>query len=92
MAAKRVSRFKTLNDVEDLLPIRSVQKVRSRTKNYTPFECETLLKICDQYHTVINKNSNRDIDRKNKESAWQTIKNEFDERCKADGQFVSFLF
>lgn len=90
MAAKRSIRSKTLDDtVQEIPPIQSVEKSRSRTKNYTTFECQTLLRLCDQYHNIINRNSSRDIDRKNKELTWQTIKNGFDERCKAEGQFVS---
>lgn len=93
MAGKRASRAYTLNDADkiDQQRLSTDTKTRSRTKNYTAIECEHILKTCDKFHNIINKNSNRDSDKKTKEKTWQTIKIEFDERCKADGCFVSFL-
>lgn len=61
-----------------------------RGKNFSLFENETLLKSCDKFHSVINKNSNRAVDIKKKEMAWKLIKTEFDLLCKANGNFVSF--
>lgn len=65
--------------------------LRSRSKNYTKEEIDTLLICCDSFNGVINKNSNRNVDQKNKENAWTKIKNTFHDRCHADGTYVSVI-
>lgn len=64
---------------------------RNRAKKYTTAESEALLKICNEFHGIINKNSNRDADRKNKDKAWATIKRTFDTTCKSQAIFVRFV-
>lgn len=94
MAARRSTRANTLNDAEKVVQkrISTDTKTRNRTKNYSAIECEHILRTCDKFHNILNKNSNRDADKKQKQNTWQTIKSEFDERCKADGCFVSFFY
>lgn len=62
---------------------------KNRTANYTSEECEILLKTCDKYHGIINKNNNRDVDIKKKAEAWVVIKNEFDVSCRTEGIVVN---
>lgn len=91
MAAKRNTRSKTVDEV----PLQAQEEhsevitSRIRAKKYTQNECDTLLRTCNRFHTIINMNSNRDSDRIKKENAWKNIKRQFDQRCKADGIYVS---
>lgn len=62
---------------------------RSRAKNYSKEECEILVNICNKAHTIINKNSNSEADKKLKANAWTSIKTEFDTQCRAEGIYVS---
>lgn len=64
---------------------------RSRSKNYSKDEVDALLKSCNQFNGIINKNSNNNSDQQNKENAWEKIKKTFDKRCHADGIFVSVI-
>lgn len=64
---------------------------RSRAKKYSKEETEALLEICDEFHGIINKNSNRDADKKNKERAWRNIKHAFDVACKSQAIHVGFI-
>lgn len=60
-----------------------------RSKNFSPEESEVLLSACDKFYEVINKNSNRDVDKKAKTNAWSKIKCGFDKYCKSQGIYVS---
>lgn len=93
MAGKRLARSKTI----DTVPKENVKEnqptnTKTRSKNFCSFENESLLKTCDQFHSIINKNSNRTADIKQKTKAWITIKHEFDLLCKSNGLFVSVIF
>lgn len=63
-----------------------------RSKNFTEAECNVLLSACDKFYNVINKNSNRDKDKKAKIAAWSQIKAGFDAYCKSEGIYVSEIF
>lgn len=80
--AKRVDRAKTLDSYMD---VGSQELKRNRAKNYSQFECETLLKTCDAFHEILSKNSNRYADIKQKADAWQKIKKGYDLRVQAEG-------
>lgn len=67
----------------------SQQTNKSRSKNFSDAECNVLLSACDKFYTIINKNSNRDNDKKAKTVAWSKIKMGFDQYCKSQGVFVS---
>lgn len=62
---------------------------KNRSKNFTEAECNVLLSASDKFYTIINKNSNRDNDKKAKVSAWSQIKRGFDAYCKSTGIYVS---
>lgn len=81
--AKRNIRAKTV-DSQD-----SQDSKKSRAKNYSAFESETLLKTCDEFHEILSKNSNRDFDVKKKAEAWRSIKRNYDRLCLAEGFGVS---
>lgn len=65
---------------------------RTRAKKYTNAETDMLVKICADFHGIININSNKDADIKKKTKAWEHIKRAFDVRCKAEAIFVSFFY
>lgn len=98
MASKQKKKSKE-SDVSSSSSLHSVQhsqstqmsKVsrRSRAKKYTQAETEALLQICDEFHRIINSNSNTDTERKIKASTWETIKEKFDTYCKSQGIYVS---
>lgn len=75
MAAKRLTRSKTIDTAQ-------IQKqnqnqpmnTKKRNKNFSSFENDTLLKTCDKFHNIINKNSNKTADINEKTKAWQSIK------------------
>lgn len=94
MAPKKGKKTKPRKSGKSDIPAASSQKSNSsntRSKKYTTNECEVLMKLCEKFHAVINKNSNRDEDKKQKTKAWETIKKGFDFCCKADGMFVSTI-
>lgn len=62
---------------------------KNRSKNFTEAECKVLLSASDKFYSIINRNSNRDKDRKAKVSAWIQIKRSFDTYCKSTGIYVS---
>lgn len=70
-------------------PLENSQNSKSRSKNYSADESAALIKCCDVFHAIINKNSNHDKDKKQKEAAWQQIKSNFIEYCKSQGIYVS---
>lgn len=93
MAGKRLTRSKTIDTVpKENLKENQPTNAKTRSKNFCSFENESLLKTCDKFHTIINKNSNRTADIKQKTTAWITIKREFDLHCKSNGLFVSVIF
>lgn len=65
------------------------ENTKNRAKNYSKIESDSLLKICDEFHLVINRNSNRDVDKQEKVKAWQKIKKRLDEFCQSEGIYVS---
>lgn len=65
--------------------IESLDTRRVRSKNYSATECEILLKICDKYHSIINKNSSRDKDKIEKTKTWAKITKEHNFDCRAEG-------
>lgn len=65
---------------------------RSRAKKYTKAEIDMLVKVCADFHGIINKNSNKAADIKQKTKTWEQIKRTFDTRCRAEAIFVSFFF
>lgn len=65
------------------------RKSKSRSRNFTEDECKVLVSACDKFHETINKNSNRDVDKHAKATAWEKIKLGFDTYCKAQGIYVS---
>lgn len=62
---------------------------KSRSKNFSESENKVLISACDKFHDIINKNSNRDVDKVAKVKAWNKIKEGFDCYCQAEGIFVS---
>lgn len=62
---------------------------KTRSKNFSEEESKVLLSACDKFHSVINKNSNRDVDKIAKVKAWEKIKQGFDNYCRAEGIYVS---
>lgn len=91
MAAKRITRSKTVDVELQHLEENETQVAqdRNRAKKYSADECKVLLVVCNKYHTILNVNSSRDVDKKNKQNAWQNIKKEFDVKCKSEGIYVS---
>lgn len=87
------------NRIDDASTSHSIQHLsestqcsqRSRAKKYTKEETDMLVKICADFHGIINKNSNSTADIKQKTKAWQHIKRTFDKRCKSEAIFVSFF-
>lgn len=65
---------------------------RIRAKNYTTDEAEALVKVCSKFHTIINKNSSSEGDKKLKEKAWNQIKSDFDKHCRSQGIYVSHIY
>lgn len=63
----------------------------NRTKNYSADECSVLIKCCDKFHALINKNSSCDKDKNEKKLAWGKIRHDFDLYCKSNNIFVSTL-
>lgn len=47
---------------------------KQRSKNFVEAECKILVEVCDKYFDVINKNSNREVDKTAKSQAWVKIK------------------
>lgn len=70
------------------------KNTKSRSKNFSEDENQVLISACDKFHDIINKNSNRDVDKTAKVNAWKKIKCGFDRYCQAEGIFVSknFMF
>lgn len=58
---------------------------RVRSKNYSWVECDILMKICDKYISIINKNSSRDKDKIEKSKTWAKITKEYNLDCRAEG-------
>lgn len=69
--------------------IKQNPNTKSRSKNFTEAESSALLSACDKFYNIINKNSNRDCDKKAKNNAWLRIKSGFDQYCKSEGVYVS---
>lgn len=67
-------------------------KTRPRAKNYTGEESRAIVKCCEKYKLIINKNSSSQSDIHQKERAWEAIKNDFDRYCKSQGFYVSRKF
>lgn len=67
----------------------SQKSQRKRSKNYSKDESEALMRICQGYHAIISKNSNRDADIKAKAEAWRSIKTDYDDHFKSQGIQVS---
>lgn len=81
--------FQQSQDSQNLQLSQISAKSRCRTKNYTEQECEILLRCCNNFHNIINRNSNRDADQQNKKKAWVQIQKQFKELCGANGIIVS---
>lgn len=81
----------TLSQSAPALPATQTEEAshRSRAKNYSKEECEILVHLCSKAHTIIDKNSNSEADRKLKDDTWIRIKAEFDTQCRVDGVYVS---
>lgn len=62
-----------------------------RSKNFTEEECKVIVSTCGKYFDVINKNSNREADKKAKDQAWAKIEQEFNAYCHAHAIFVSTI-
>lgn len=67
-------------------------KTRPRAKNYTAEESRAIVKCCEKYKLIINKNSSSQSDTQQKERAWEIIKKDFDAYCKSQGFYVSRKF
>lgn len=67
------------------------QSGKLRAKNYSAEESAALIRCSEKYYAIISKNSNRDKDKKEKQQAWQKIKNEFDQYCKSQGIYVCIV-
>lgn len=65
---------------------------RTRAKKYSKEESDALLVMCSEFHSIINKNSNSDADKKIKGKAWATIKHKFDAYCQTEGIYVSIMY
>lgn len=65
------------------------QNTKSRAKNYSSHECDALVECSERFRGIIDKNSNNERDKEEKERAWITIKEDFDEYCAAQGFYVS---
>lgn len=62
---------------------------KHRAKNFTKGEERALVSATGRFRTVIDINSNRDVDNKAKNDAWISIKRGFDNYCHAEGIYVS---
>ena len=92
MSGKKIEVEDEIEDEEeDSIEHNSKTSDRSRAKKNTKDETEALVRICNQYHAVINKNSNTDADRKAKAATWITIKENFNAYCQSEGIYVCFL-
>lgn len=82
---RATSRYEEREDEQQLKD----DKIKVRSKNFTEPENEVLLSACDKFHSIINKNTNRDVDKTEKSNAWKKIKQGFDNYCKVQGIYVS---
>lgn len=64
---------------------------KTRSKNFTEEECKVIVSTCGKHFDIINKNSNRDVDKKAKDQAWKKIQREFHAYCHTNGIFVSMI-
>lgn len=80
------------NSQDDSTELENSQGTKSRAKNYSAEESAALIRICDKYHVIINKNSSSDKDKQQKQKAWQSVKTEFDIYCRAEAIYVSLNF
>lgn len=91
MASK--SRRNTLDadsaEEDNVQNLQGGENTKSRSKNFTDKEITVLLSACDKFYSVINKNSNREVDKMAKASSWLKIKTGFDNYCKTQGCYVS---
>lgn len=89
-AKKNRAKTSSKHSTEDLSQPSNFSK-RNRSKNYTKEETDMLVKVCADFHGIISKNSSSDADKKIKDKTWETIKQRFDARCKAEAIYVSFF-
>ncbi|XP_031635462.1 uncharacterized protein LOC116348570, partial [Contarinia nasturtii] len=83
MASKKRkdTQFPELDELETTYEITQGSSTK-RSKNFSLAESTVLIKICDKFHTVITKNSNRDKDKQAKAKAWGKICAVFNKYCK----------
>lgn len=68
MAPTRSKKLKIDQNTEEPPVYEQPSSSRIRGKNFSLFENTTLLKSCDKFHGIINKNSNRNVDINNKDT------------------------
>lgn len=64
-----------------------MKNVQKKQKNFHRSE-----KCTEKYRAIIDINSNRDKDKQQKQLAWESVKNDFDQYCKSQGLYVSKKF